>query len=55
MTQLLEKVQSAEPVDRVRLLEDVRRLLFDEMKKAREACNWEMFGRYVDAYCSIVG
>lgn len=35
---------------RARLAEEVRRLLFEGMKKAEQAKNWELFTRYADAY-----
>ncbi len=35
---------------RIQLLEDVRRVLYEGMKKAEQARNWEVFSRYADAY-----
>jgi len=49
------KVASTIEVQRARLINDVRRLLFEGMKKAEQAQNWELFSRYADAYRSVAG
>lgn len=40
---------------RARLINDVRRLLFEGMKKAEQSQNWELFSRYADAYRNVAG
>jgi hypothetical protein len=45
----------SDELQRTRLREDVCRLLFDGMKKAKEAQNWDLFTRYVDMYRQMVG
>ena len=50
-----QETQTLDQQQRARLIEDMRRILYEGMKKAEQAKNWELFGRYADAYCRMVG
>ncbi len=47
------QIETSDTQQRERLLEDVRRLLSEGMKKAELSKNWELFSRYANAYCSL--
>jgi|SwirhisoilCB2_FD_contig_61_7390712_length_307_multi_2_in_0_out_0_1 hypothetical protein len=50
-----ENISNDNDLQRARLIEDVRRLLFEGMKKAEEGKNWEVFNRYAHAYIKMIG
>jgi hypothetical protein len=41
--------------NRQQLADEVRRLLYEGMKKAEQEKNWEVFNRYASAYRQMVG
>lgn len=48
-------IKSKDSFNRAQLIEEVRRLLFEGMKKAEQGKNWEVFNHYAQAYINMVG
>ena len=50
---MTQETVSKDTFDRAKFIEEMRRLLYEGMKKAEQDKNWEVFNRFADTYIKM--
>lgn len=50
---MVQETASQDTFDRAKYIEEMRRKVYESMKKAEQEKNWELFDRYADMYIKL--